>query len=517
MAYLNSLQSVFYQRQSIRLLGCIIAGGLLSLSLPPINQIYLIIPCFLCLFYALKSSESMRQSIVIGLGFGFAYMLCGTYWVGHSLIVYSAKLAVFAPFASIGLSLGIALFYGVACALSYPLKRHRIMLGIGMILLLSLADLLRQYLFTGFGFNLFGMLIAGNPYLSMQAAWWGVEGMGVIALLSALLPAMIKGHIVKRAMIGLILPVLLFGAGAYRYHALSPAIQINENQIYGIRLVQPSISQADKWDRAKFQENFNRYAQLSTNARPPWIKLILWPETALPLALNQAPAFNSALASLAPQGGHLVLGSLRRDETGLYNSLYMIDDQARQVGQYDKTHLVPFGEFLPLKGLLTPLGLDKLTQGAIDYHAGATRKRLPERAAAAEIPYFSPLICYEASFSRNILPAAGADYILNISNDAWFGTTLGAHQHLAHSRLRAIEQGMPLIRGANTGISAAFDALGNELGRIGLNESGVLDVKLPPALNTNLYRDYGKIPFFFMLSMLALLLFLLYKPFWKRM
>jgi apolipoprotein N-acyltransferase len=249
-----------------------------------------------------------------------------------------------------------------------------------------------------------------------------------------------------------------------------------------LRLVQGDIAQTLKWQPEQRARWFRRYLELS--ARPAdHIKAIIWPESATPYPLDREPEARRLIARVVPPGGLLLTGSARFDLESkpprAWNSLFALDDTGRILAVYDKHELVPFGEFLPFRTVLGRLGLEKLTQGSIDFQPGPGRVTL----TLPGLPPFSPLICYEAIFPGRVVdPHARPDWLLNVTNDAWFGRSSGPYQHLAMARFRAIEEGLPLVRAANTGISVVVDPYGRVQARLDLDVTGVLDAALPAPL-----------------------------------
>jgi apolipoprotein N-acyltransferase len=253
-----------------------------------------------------------------------------------------------------------------------------------------------------------------------------------------------------------------------------------------LRLVQPNISQADKWRPGLRDRHFMEHLRLSKPDGAPTPTHVIWGEAAVAFALERDEARRRLAAGVAPPGGALITGVPRADASGgdvekIFNSMLVIGPDAEVQAVYDKVHLVPFGEYLPLRGLIP---FKKLTEGTMDFSPGQARVTL----AVPGLPPFSPLICYEAIFSGAVTGPPTADgrraqWLLNITNDSWFGDSSGPRQHLAAARLRAIEEGLPLVRVANTGISAVIDPYGRLRGQIDLNRVGVLDTALPATLS----------------------------------
>jgi apolipoprotein N-acyltransferase len=246
-----------------------------------------------------------------------------------------------------------------------------------------------------------------------------------------------------------------------------------------LRLVQGNVPQADKWRSELRNQWFGHHLRLSGDDAQG-ITHVIWPESASPYPLSQVADARALIAQVVPPGGLLLTGGERfdfsQDPPKAWNSLFVVDDTGAVRAHYDKRDLVPFGEFMPLRDLLAKVGLDKLTPGSLDFQAGSGRTTI----ALPGLPPFSPLICYETIFPGRVFdPDARPAWLLNITNDGWFGKSSGPYQHLAMARMRAIEEGLPMVRAANTGISVVVDPWGRERARLDLGETGVLDAALP--------------------------------------
>jgi apolipoprotein N-acyltransferase len=257
-----------------------------------------------------------------------------------------------------------------------------------------------------------------------------------------------------------------------------------------LRIVQPSIPQNLKWDAAAAAINFRRLIALSTAPRPHPIAAILWPEAAVPFLLERDPAARRAIAAIAPATGYVITGALRANPPPgpveqVWNSIEAVDADGAIVGDYDKAHLVPFGEYVPLRKFLP---FRKITAGTIDLSAGPGASTMALRG----LPPFGPLICYEAIFPGAVIDAAQRpDWLLNLTNDAWYGRSSGPFQHFAIARTRAVEEGLPIVRVANNGISGVIDAHGRVPARINLDAVGYADVELPVPVEPTFYARTG--------------------------
>jgi apolipoprotein N-acyltransferase len=308
--------------------------------------------------------------------------------------------------------------------------------------------------------------------------------------------------------LALLLPLLVWGGGALRL-ATVPALGDETVDGVMLRLVQPNIDQASKWLPELRRGHIENQMRLSSGpgtepaSRP--VSHVIWAETAVPFLLANEPELRSQLAGIVPRNGLLIAGAPRMGDSGaplrMWNSLHGLDETGAVVGTYDKHHLVPFGEYTPLRSVLGWLGLGKLTIGGQGFSTGPGLVTL----TLPGLPPFSPLICYEVIFpGRVVANNPRPQWLLNITNDAWFGVSSGPYQHFASARIRAVEEGLPMVRVANSGISAVVDPYGRLLGRLRLNQAGVLDSPLPkPARSVTLYAEYGDILGLFLIAILA--------------
>lgn len=451
-----------------------------------------------------------RAAFAIGWGFGFGYHLLGLYWLGFSFLVQAEQFAWMAPIAVLSMPAFLAFFWGAAFATARTLwrrarlsdspRRGLLFAGVFMI-----AEYARGHVLTGLPWNLPGQTFAAPLPLIQSAAWYGVYGLSLVVVLLALAPAAFAGPQAERrglirGAVGATLGVLaLFAVGTVRL-ALHPAAARDD---VAVRIVQPNIPQREKINPDLWARNIERAAALSA---PPAIDdrqlYILWPENAAPV-IDEAPWMIERVDALLPERAILLAGAVRReteDEGGaVYNSLAFLIPSAngRMIGgYYDKHHLAPFGEYLPLAGLLRTIGLAQLAPYEEGFAKGPGPRRIEMGPAR-----FAPLICYETIFPGAIYPRGERpDWLVVVTNDAWFGDSAGPRQHLDQGRLRAVELGLPMARAANTGVSALIDPVGRYVGRLALYESGAIDAPLPEALAPTLYARLGDGPFFVMLA-----------------
>jgi apolipoprotein N-acyltransferase len=382
-----------------------------------------------------------------------------------------------------GLAVPLALYVAVAAIVAWraaPGWRRWLALAGAWTLL----EMLRGVLFTGFPWNLLGSVWAFHALPLQGAALVGAFGLSLATMLLAGLPALGRRAVGVGAAL-----LLMAGAGsAWWLNQPAPAAPgVN------LLLVQGNIQQEAKWREDQRWPIFRRYLELTREgvARAPGGAplAVVWPETASPFLLPNDPDARRFAAESLPPDGVLLAGSVRAEwgadqrPERVFNSLSAIGPGGALLGTYDKAHLVPFGEYMPLRGLI-PI---RVVQGGLDFSAGpgAVAMTVPG------LPAFSPLICYEVIFPGAVVPAQRPAWMLNVTNDAWFGWSAGPFQHLAAARLRAVEEGLPLVRAAQTGVSAVIDAHGTVAARIGLGETGSVLVPLPGALPPTPFARLG--------------------------
>lgn len=479
----------------------LLLGAASALALPPLHVLPVLLLTFPAFLALLARAGGARQALWWGALFGFGHYVAGLYWITHALFTDLGSWFWLVPFAAPGVALPLALFMALPAWAAWRVGRGTPGVGWPAVLVFAAAwtaaEMLRGVLFTGFPWNLLGTVWAFHPIPLQPAAVVGVHGLSLMTALLASLPAL--GW--RRAT-----PLLLSGlafwgsAGAWVLRQPPPADVAAQ-----LVLVQGNIPQDLKWEEAQRQAIFQRYLALTREgtaqaaaAAPGQPVLAIWPETASPFLLGQdAEARRLAAASL-PAGGFLLAGTVRAAWNAegrianIWNSLVTLDDAGTPGPAYDKSHLVPFGEYMPLGGLI-PI---RMVVGGLDFSAGPGRRTL----TLPGLPGFSPLICYEVIFPGRVVGAERPGWLLNITNDAWFGRSAGPHQHLAASRLRAVEEGLPLVRAAQTGISVVYDSVGRERARISLGTTGAVASALPGAAAPTPFARFGIwIPFGFLL------------------
>ncbi len=461
-----------------------------------------------------ERATSTRGAFWMGWLAGFAYFLISCWWVAEAFLVNPAQ-AWMAPFAASLLPAGLGLFWGAATALYRRFLPAGVKRALFFAALFSLLEWLRGHLLTGFPWNPAGASWKAGSAASQFAAVAGVYGLGFVTVAAAAAFGPLfaagprKARIGAAALGGLAIAGLLIG-GAVR---LSQArLELTDTVV---RIVQADVDQESKWTPEAYRGIVDRYVNLTARPGAVTPDLIIWPEGALPASANQVFAPGSpeavAIARAVQPGQSLIMGLGRGlpdpsapEGERYFNSLFVLTDQGGDglsiTGVYDKYRLVPFGEYLPAAGLLGALGVRSLTHMPTDFSPGP-------RPAPIDIPGASraqPLICYESLFPGFTAGGAGRpDWIVNISNDAWFGRSSGPLQHLNLASYRAIETGLPVVRSTPTGVSAMIDPWGRVIGdqRLEPGESGVIDARLPRPTTTTLYGRFGDLLFW--LAMLA--------------
>lgn len=468
------------------LLGALAAFGLAPFFIwvATLVALVLLAPLFL-------STETRGRAALLGWAFATGYFAHGLSWIVEPFLVDAERHAWMAPFALIFMAGGLALFWALAFWVARRPAGGAITQAVFLVVSVSLAEIARGYVLTGFPWAGLAQVWIGSPVAQLLSLV-GPYGLGALTLL-ATLP--LGAALAQRG--GFALPLgLTVGAAclALGYAATRPTVTETDHVV---RLIQPNAPQHQKWDPEYAPLFFAR--QIEFTAAQPRPDLIVWPETSVPAWLSSAQPYLDAIADAA-QGTPVFLGIQRGDGARIYNSMIYLDEKGQQQGLYDKHHLAPFGEYVPFGEVMAKFGIFGMAAttgngfsagpGAVLMDAGKLGKALP-------------LICYEAVFTQDVLSAPGrADFLLQITNDAWFGTRSGPYQHLAQAQMRAIEQGLPMMRSANTGVSAMIDPLGRVTQALPLGQAGFFDAKLPAPLVPTVYSRNGDVPVFVLLAVL---------------
>jgi apolipoprotein N-acyltransferase len=483
-------------------------GALAAGALPPVDLTPLLVVSFTALVWLADAGDRRGDAFLLGWCFGFGFFIAGLYWVGVALTVDIARFWWLMPFAVLGLPAGLALFTGAALLAANEIKRRLELGGTARILVVAcawvVAEWLRGHILTGFPWNLIGYgwsgAFPGSDAMLQFTSLFGIYGLSLITVTAAALPARLGDFDRGRGWAGLAAMLLIavpMAGGGLRLLLGSPAALVPD---VTIRLVQPSIPQSLKNAQSAELDNFRRLMALSTAASTVPIAAVVWPEASAPPFLERDQELGQTIALALPSGALFLGGDVRTDAAPakpehVWNGLVALGPDGAVIATYDKFHLVPFGEYVPLR---TVLPIAKITPGLLDFAAGPG----PRTLALPGLPDVGPLICYEAIFPAQVTdPAHRPGWLLNVTNDAWYGVTSGPYQHFAIARVRAVEEGLPLLRAGNNGITAAVDPYGRVLRRLGLDAIGSLDVPLPAALAPTLYSRFRDANFLLLLAL----------------
>ncbi len=494
-----------------------VAGAVSILAFAPFNIFPVLFVTFPLLIWLLDGasapagSRGLRRilpAFAVGWTFGFGFFVAGLHWIGGAFLVEAEAFAWVLPFAVILLPAGLALFWAVAAVLARGLWSEDFRRVLSVALAFTAMEWLRGHVLTGFPWLLPGYALTATDSLAQAASVFGIYGLTFLSFAIFAAPAALSPRQASVSGVAFMLVALtsLAGLGAYGWTRLAQVQKVETSQTR-VRVIQPNIAQNDKWVPKNKEDIFQLYLDLSDKALSPeragidGVDVLVWPESAPPFVLAEDAQALQKIDALLPPGTTLLTGAIRvaRSETEngqsrLYNSLLALNDKAAIIAHYDKHILVPFGEYLPFKRVFNSIGITSLTATRGGYTAGNARKTLK----VSNLPPFSPLICYEIIFSGAVTAPINREsaeilprWLLNVTNDAWFGNSIGPYQHLQQARIRAIEEGLPLVRAANTGISAIVDPYGRIIDKVELNITGVLDIQLPTTLSTTLFLRHG--------------------------
>jgi len=481
-----------------RLALALFSGILASASLPPLNFTFAI--CALSLpALGMASAARSRDAFLLGWATGFGWFLLSLSWVSVAFITSGGGHVFLIPFAAAGLPLLLGVFWAVAFMLAWRMSRYAPGRILMVIVFLPVMEYIRGIVFSGFPWNTPGMIVLADDRVLGVVAYTGIWGATLLAVLFAMMPALVRYR--QHVSAGLVVILLTGFVSLGVSHYDKPA---NTTHATGMtaRLVQPNIPQGDKWDKEKRSGHLGRLAMLSANISAPSPDVIIWPESAFAgMIEREGDVFRGAVAA-SNQMTPVLTGALSlKTEDGfrLFNTAVLTSPEGSITASYSKTHLVPFGEYAPGRGVLPFV---EAIAGPIDFSSGEGPAGFSVRHGIdkAEV-ILAPLICYEIIFPalvRRTVIKTGADVLVNITNDAWFGDTIGPRQHLAMARLRAAELGLPVLRVANTGISAGIDSHGRITDQIAFGQAGMRDVALGGALDT-FYRRHGDLIWWLML------------------
>ncbi len=435
---------------------------------------------FAVLFRLMNTAPTKKRVIWFAFVFGFGLGASSLSWVSNALLIDDGQFAVFIPFALAGFGLLFGLFYAIPAwgASFFRPGYPRLFAWVGFFVIF---EWVRSWFLTGFPWNLLGAVWTNYPPMLQSAAVWGIYGLSGITLIIFSLPAFWPR--IRPILTAVIIIAVLYGAGFFRLYEAIP------QNVWGItiRMVQPNIPQSLKWNPEHAQTALSTLINLSREKNDA-VTHVIWPESAIPFLPDIHTADRLRLMSAVRQGGTLIAGSLRGANPAkrqLANSVFIFDDLSRIKGYYDKSHLVPFGEYVPLRDILP---FDKIVPIGSDFIAGSG----PRTTAIPKAPPASILVCYEIIFPHAVVDEEHRpEWIINVTNDAWYGISPGPYQHLGIAQLRAVEEGLPVARATNNGISAMINPYGQIVASKPLGVQAVLDTPLPRAAEKTVYATVG--------------------------
>lgn len=481
---------------------------------------------------ALSGRKKLLRATWLGWCFGFGFFLAGLWWIGSAVLVEADQFAWALPLAVAGIPAGLALFWGLASGIASLFWTSNLQKVMALTASFALAEFARGHVLTGFPWNAIGYGAMPSPVFMQSASLVGLWGVTLLTIFAAFLPASL---VAKTSSVGQRRPALVLltvmgllsihtGFGFWRLATIAAHEPVENAPV--LRLVQPNISQEDKWRRGNEDAVFQSYLDLTSMPGLSDVDGVIWPESAFPFLIMQTPDALARIDSVLPDATTLLTGAVRvkpperifsdtPPKLKFFNSLLVFDDRAQRQHVYDKRRLVPFGEFMPFGDQLEKWGITNLVNIPGGFAKGTNGNLIafsPTSDTGSALPPASILICYEAifpgSFDLNFpqnsqSPTTGmrAEWLLNITNDAWFGKLAGPYQHFHQTRLRAVEEGLPLARVANTGISAMIDPYGRIVQKIELGETGIIDVALPKALNPTSYSKSRDLAFAILMAL----------------
>lgn len=500
-----------------RFLMLLVAGAVAGLSVPPLYVLPALFVTMPFWVWALDGAERRTglgrlfgPAFAIGFAFGWGYFIVAFHWLGAAFLLEGGLYLIPMPFAILALAALIALFWGLASALAHLCWSHGAWRIVTLAAFLAAAEYARGTLFSGFPFDLLGYALTANTEMMQLASLVGVYGLTLLAALLAMTPALIwpadgRGLATRLVPFFLAIAVLAaqIGYGGYRLRSTA----IAERTDMKVRMVQPVVTEHSDWAAANPPQIVGRLIDLSsakTGPNDPGLAdktQLIWPESVFPFFMSQYPEGLARIARMLPDTTMLLTGAPREpDAVGAdpnapnpgYNSLLAINTDGEIVASYDKSHLVPFGEYLPFADFWKLFGIRQFVPGTNGWAPGDGRRLM----SPPGMPAFIALICYEAIFSGDLgADPQKAEFLLNISNDEWFDGSIGPAQHARHALLRAVETGLPMLRVTNSGITFAADPLGRITDQLPPGEPGILDVVPRQKLPETMFDRFGNWPF----------------------
>jgi len=471
-----------------------LAGALAALAMPPLYWLPLAVLGIVAFVWLWDTAPGPKSALLRAWAWGTGHFAVGSYWIVEAFFVPPADFALLGPPIVIGLAALLGFFPAMAAGAAkwvvwrWPSSGGRYCRLLLLAIAWTIAEWLRGHLFTGYAWNPLGHVWAFATPLLQSAALFGVYGLGLPTFMILAAPA--AGW---RASL---LALIVVGAAGFAGQAAMAPIDAPGGPL--VRIVQPNTLQAEKWRPELRGQHMAKLVEMSRRPGFDGLAAVIWPETAPPFVVEPGSAALEYMATAVPPGGYLLTGAARgtrNREDGVWNSLLVIDGAGEIVATYDKVHLVPLGEYIPFHKQLAPVS-GFIGRGSFEVGESRVTLDLPR------LPSFSPIICYEVIFPAAVTgPGARPRWLLNVTNDAWFGLSSGPYQHLASARLRAVEEGLPMLRAANTGVSAVIDAYGRVLAALDMQQDGIIDHPIPPAREPTAYGRWGDGTLFLLLML----------------
>jgi apolipoprotein N-acyltransferase len=462
-----------------------VAGALAALAMPPLHWLPLAVLGIVAFVWLWDTAPGPRSALLRGWAWGTGHFAVGSYWIVEAFFVPPADYGPLGPPIVIGLAALLGFFPAMAAgaakwvALRWPSMGGRYCRLLLLAIAWTIAEWLRGHVFTGYAWNPLAHVWAFATPLLQGAALFGVYGLGLLTFVILAAPA--AGW--RASVLAL---VVAGGAGFAGQAAMAPVDTAGDGRL--VRIVQPNTPQAEKWRPEMRAAHMAKLVEMSRRDGFDGLAAVIWPETAPPVVVVPGSAVLEVMAKAVPPGGYLLTGAARQTrnrEDGVWNSLLVVDGEGGIVASYDKVHLVPLGEYIPFHKQLAPVS-GAIGRGSFEVGESRVTLDLPR------LPSFSPIICYEVIFPAAVTgPGPRPRWLLNVTNDAWFGLSSGPYQHLASARLRAVEEGLPMFRAANTGVSAVIDAYGRVLAALDMQREGVIDHRIPAAREPTPYGRWG--------------------------
>lgn len=493
----------------LRWIAALLTGLVMAASQPPLTMWWLLPIGVAALFILWRKAENSRRAFWTGWIAGTAYFAGTMFWIVEPFLVEPEKFAWMIPVALPAMAGGLALFWGVALAVAKRVGLNGLAEPLVFATCWMVAEGLRSVVLTGFPWAQPGYSLVDVPPIQL-AAYMGINGVTFLALLvGTFLGAVLVGETTARRIVFGTL-ALGIGGGAWAVGAARLAEPLSPRAIpLWVGMVQPNVPQTQKWHPDLRDAQLADLLQKTRSLSDRGADVVIWPEAATPFPIDEMPGLRATIAEHLQPDGVLLAGGIRVEGRGgagqrVHNSLLAVGSDGAVLATYDKQHLVPFGEYVPFDAVLTRLGL----RTVISLPGGFTSGLAQDRTIRIDtLPPFGVMICYEAIFPHEVLDRSSeAEWMVHVTNDAWFGQIAGPQQHLAQARVRAIERGLPIARTANTGITAMISARGQVVDGIELGKHGTLLHKLPAPTSVTVYSRYEEFTFIILvLSVLTII------------